>query len=184
MLIPPNAQQVFSGILFDVYHWQQPQFDGTETTFEMIARQPSVEIIATVGDKIIIEEQIQPGQAPYISLPGGRIEAGEKPDDAIKREMLEETGYEVGVLELYAHYDDTTKLYFPEFIYIGKQCSYLQTPNPEVGEKITTRLISFDDFLQLTRHERFFTAFSLRFELYEALLDPEKKQSLKEKLFS
>jgi ADP-ribose pyrophosphatase YjhB (NUDIX family) len=36
------------------------------------------------------------------SLPGGRVEAGESPEDAVVREMAEETGLDVRVLELIA----------------------------------------------------------------------------------
>lgn len=37
----------------------------------------------------------------YFSVPGGHIEFGEKAEDAIKREILEETGLEVDVIELF-----------------------------------------------------------------------------------
>lgn len=36
--IPPNAQRVFSGKIFDVYQWPQPLFDGSIATFEVAKR--------------------------------------------------------------------------------------------------------------------------------------------------
>jgi nucleoside triphosphatase len=36
----------------------------------------------------------------YFSVPGGHIEFGERAEDAIKREILEETGLDVEVIEL------------------------------------------------------------------------------------
>ena len=71
MGIPPKAKRVFHGVLHDVYQWKQKLFDGSSSTFEMIVRQPSTEIIATIGNKIIILEQQQPGRKAYPSLPGG-----------------------------------------------------------------------------------------------------------------
>jgi ADP-ribose pyrophosphatase YjhB (NUDIX family) len=39
------------------------------------------------------------GAAPHV-LPGGRLEPEESPDDAVRRELLEETGWSVGPLTL------------------------------------------------------------------------------------
>jgi 8-oxo-dGTP diphosphatase len=52
------------------------------------------------GKLLLVERGKEPLKG-YWSLPGGIVEAGEKLEDAICREVLEETGLEVEVLSLF-----------------------------------------------------------------------------------
>jgi ADP-ribose pyrophosphatase YjhB (NUDIX family) len=49
------------------------------------------------ADGILLVERAREPLASYWSLPGGVVEAGETLQSAIKREVLEETGLDVGV---------------------------------------------------------------------------------------
>lgn len=51
------------------------------------------------------------------------------------------------------------------------------------GEKIYPCWLSFDEFLQTTRHPKFAIPAELKFELYEALVDRKKYDSLKKEIF-
>jgi ADP-ribose pyrophosphatase YjhB (NUDIX family) len=53
------------------------------------------------GDRFLLVER---GRAPArgrFAFPGGRLEAGESPEEAARRELFEETGLEAGVLKLF-----------------------------------------------------------------------------------
>ena len=52
------------------------------------------------GNLLLVERAKEPLQG-YWSLPGGIVEAGEKLEDAIRREVLEETGLEVEPLSMF-----------------------------------------------------------------------------------
>ena len=52
------------------------------------------------GNLLLVERAKEPLKG-YWSLPGGIVEAGEKLEDAIRREVLEETGLEVGSLSVF-----------------------------------------------------------------------------------
>lgn len=93
-LIPSNAQRVFKGKIFDVYQWQQEMYDGTKSTFEMLKRPDTVEVIAIKDGKVVVLEEEQPNSPnSYYALPGGRHDVpGESTLQGAKRELLEETG--------------------------------------------------------------------------------------------
>lgn len=183
-VFPHDAKRVFKGKIFDVYQWEQKLFDGTFKTFERIARKGSANIIAVHNSQIMILMQEQPGSPLYPSLPGGQIEKHEDPLTAAKRELLEETGYESEELEIYkTQNDSSSKVYFPITTFISKHSKKIQEPNLDPGEKIQVTWVNFDDFLELARDPHFAIPLFLRYDMWEALLDSNKKESLRKTLF-
>ncbi|MFH1030235.1 MAG: NUDIX domain-containing protein [bacterium] len=182
MTIPKKAKKVFNGILFDVYHWEQKMFDGSFKTFEMLERLPTVDIITIANGKIITIIQEQPGRSAYPSLPGGAIEKNENPLEAAKRELLEETGYASSKIKLIDEYFGASKISFHEKVYLAKDCKKISEPNPDCGEKLKLKFLSFDEFLNLSRNNKFVAPWNLKFEMTEALLDRKKKEIFKKKL--
>ncbi len=182
--VPSNAKRVFKGILYDTYHWEQEMYDGTYQTFEKLVRKASTDILAVQGQKIMILMQEQPGKALYPSLPGGQIEKGEDTLFAAKRELLEETGYSSDEFILYkSQSDGGSKINFVVTTYIAKHCTKIQEPHLDAGEKIQITWVTFDEFLQLARDFTFTCPLWLKFEMYEALLDPKKKKDLRKTIF-
>ncbi len=179
--IPAHAQCVFKGKLFDVYQWEQVMFDGTTKTFEKVKR-PDTAIILPVldnGNILLIKEE-QPGKtSSYITACGGRIDEGEDILKAAKRELLEETGYEASEFILWKAICPSQKIDYVGYYFIAKGCRKIFDQSLDGGEKVDIKEVSFDEFLQIARKQRFMEK-ELIADLYEALLDQEQYLKIKE----
>lgn len=155
MKIPPQAKRVFKGIIFDVYHWQQKMFDGSEETFEMLKRVNTIEVIAVKDGKICISHQSQPTKKDFYSLFGGRAEEGEEPLVTAKRELLEESGMTSENWELYKSYRPLHKIDWEIYTFIAKDCKKVAEPKLDPGEKIETMELSFDEFINFVLSDKY-----------------------------
>lgn len=154
--IPEKAKKVFSGVLFDVYQWDQKQFDGTTKTFEKVKRRDTVGVIAVTADKkILILRQEQPGTTPFLGTCGGIIDVGEDVFEAAKRELLEETGCVSDTWELYEKTQPISKIDWALFTFIARGVKKIAEPALDSGEKVHVKEVPWEEFLQLLLDESF-----------------------------
>ncbi len=181
--IPPQATQVFKGKIFEVWQWEQKLFDGTTDTFEMLRRPNTANVIAVVGENILVCEQRQPDrQQAYLSLPGGRCDWNEDPLAAAKRELLEETGYASDDWEIFQEHSPEAKLDWTILTYVARNCRKAQEPHLDAGEEITARLLTFDEFLAMSDDPRYHEGEMIT-TLLRARLNPAMQSELRGKLF-
>ena len=154
--IPPDARRVFKGRLFDVYQWEQRLFDGSTATFEKLKRPDTAYVIPLTADrKLVLAEQEQPGASAVIGLLGGRLEDGEAQEEAASRELLEEAGLMANDLILWDSYQFLPKLDWAIYTFIAKDCKRVRDQSLDAGESIRLIEVSFDEFLDLVRQDRF-----------------------------
>ena len=180
--IPEHAKMVFKGKIFEVWQWEQKLFDGTTTIFERLKRPDTALVIATVGDEILLQEEEQPDTRAYVSLPGGRCEEGEHPLNSAKRELLEETGYASEDWSPFLEESPASKIQWTIHIFVARDCKKVQEVSLDAGEKIQTRLISFDEFIALADNPIFFER-ELKPILKQAQYDQKKREDLRALLF-
>ena len=154
--IPHQAKKVHTGPIFEVWQWEQPMFDGTTQTFEKLKRTDTVNVISVTPEgKIILGKQAQPSLQPFVGGFGGRIDEGENPESAARRELLEETGMEAGKLILWDSGQLYAKIDWAYYTFIAKDCKKTKKPNLEAGEKIELIETTFDGFVELAAQDNF-----------------------------
>lgn len=180
--IPPHAQCVFKGVMFDVYQWEQELFDGTTATFEKIKRPDTVVVFPVLPDgRILLTEQEQPGKPPFVGAAGGRMDEGEEVLVAAARELLEETGYKAERFELWHAEQPISKVQWAVYVFVAKGLTKVSEQNLDAGERIALKLVTFDEFMDIARTPQF-SEREIVPHIYEAMLDSEKMSALR-KLF-
>ncbi len=183
MNLPKNAKKVFEGIIFDVFQWPQKMFDGSTATFEKVVRENTVVIVPTVGKKIVILKQKQPGLNWYYDLPSGRMDkVGESPKQAALRELKEETGLVPKKIKLWKTYKPSGKVLQKVYFFIAYDCSKVYEQKLDPGEKIQVGYKTFDEFLKLSDHPRCFFG-PLMIDVLLARIHKQNYEYLKNALF-
>ena len=145
-LIPKDAKEVFTGVIYDVYQWQQELFDGSKTIFEMLRRPDTVTVIPVIDDKILVTEDHQPHTGSKMSFPGGRVDRGDTSTlGAAQRETEEETGYAFDSWKLVRVTQPHSKLEWFIYFYIASDAHKAGEPKLDSGERITPKVLSFDE---------------------------------------
>lgn len=169
--IPDNAKKMFTGVIFDVYQWEQELYDGSTATFEMLKRPATCLVIPIVNGKIAVAKQQQPMKGSFVSLLGGRQEPGEDPLESAKRELMEEAGLTSTDWTLFSTTMPYSKVDWTIYIYIAKACTKAAPQAHDAGEKIQVLELSFDEFIDTILSESF-----CGHELVEAVLRMKLEQ--------
>lgn len=126
--------------------------DGRIKEFELAKGGRVVCVLALTAEKsVVLVRQFRPGPEKVIlDMPGGGVGMMEKPEDAIKRELLEETGYAgnfqfVGT-SLHDAYSTRTNYNF-----VATDCVKVQEPAPDESEFIEVVEMPLEQFRQHLR---------------------------------
>jgi ADP-ribose pyrophosphatase len=110
-------------------------------------------IAITTDNKVIIAQQFRPGPEKIMDeLPGGIVDAGEKPEQAMVRELAEETGYQPGAIEYLGvcHYDAYVNGERHYFLLTG--CTPLAGgAHTEEDEQVEVRLVTIEELLAIAK---------------------------------
>lgn len=167
-------------MLFDVYQWKQKLFDGSSAVFEKVKRrEDTVTIIPVTPDKkfVTVYEE-QPGSKPFVSVPAGRMYQNEDPQDAAKRELLEETGYAPKKLALWDSLQPSGHIDWAHYIFIARDCEKIRPQHLDAGEKIKTRVVSFAQFIRTASRDDF-RAKDVALKVFRTLSGPKGERKLR-----
>jgi len=183
--LPAHAQKVFSGIIFDIYQWEQELFDGSKTIFEKAKRKvDSVNVLPiTKEKKIVLNKQEQPGEAPFIGALGGRMDTGETPLETAQRELQEEAGIRAKTFQLLHAIHPDIKVDWVCYTFIAKELSFNHGKALDAGEKNELIEVTFDEYLDIVAQDNYRDSEIALFFL-KATRRPEKLRELKQELFN
>lgn len=154
-LIPENAECVFKGIIFDVYHWQQELYDGSFTIFEMLKRPDTVEVLAIKDGKIVVQEQEQPGTKMFLDFPCGRHDVESESElEAAKRELLEETGMSFRNWKLIDVHQPHKKIDWLVYTFLATEFISQVDQKLDAGERINVTFKSIEEIKELQQDDK------------------------------
>jgi len=151
-----SSQVVYAGKVFGIRRDEVIEPSGVRATREVITHPGSVVVLPVLTDgQVLLIQQYRYAARDYLwELVAGRIDAGETPEHAAERELIEETGYRATkfhtFLELFPSpglLEEKMFLYMAEGLTAGKA-------SPEEDEKIISRAFNHKQMEELLRNRK------------------------------
>lgn len=114
-----------------------------------------INVIAITEDgRFVIERQYRHGtQSVDYELCAGTIEKGEKPIEAAKRELLEETGYTGGEWTLYCEsYPNPAAMTTTNYSFLAKGVKFSGQRHLERTEDISISLLTYEELKEMVKN--------------------------------
>lgn len=153
--ITVSTEQIFEGKIISLQVDTVTLPDGNQATREVVRHPGAVAVLALRGDKMLVVDQFrQPLGRCEVEIPAGKLERGEDPLEAAKRELQEETGYSCGkIRKLQSFYtspgfaDEIIHLYLAEELISGDMM-------PDDDEFLEMSEITLDEAYRLIQEQR------------------------------
>lgn len=136
---------------FRVVSVRQQLANGQEKNSAIVRHPGAVTILPMIDDRhVCLIQNFRPSvNETLIELPAGTLEPGEAPEATAARELLEETGYEAGKIELLHSFllspgilDERMRLYLATEL-------VEKAPAREPGEQISNLILAWEDAVAL-----------------------------------
>ncbi len=133
-----NSKVVYEGKVITVLKDDVVVSDGHKSFREVVLHSGGVVIVALKDDDtiLLVKQYRYPLKSVNIELPAGKLEYGENPDDASKRELEEETGYCAKVWKALGYINTTPGICTEKlYLYSAKDLEFIGE-HPDEGEII------------------------------------------------
>ena len=135
-----NSKVVYEGKVITVIRDDVEVADGHKSFREVVLHSGGVVILALKDDNTIlmVKQYRYPLKHLNLELPAGKLEHGENPDDACKRELEEETGYRAKTWKSLGFINTTPGICTEKlYLYMAKNLEFVGE-HPDEGEILKT----------------------------------------------
>ena len=133
-----DSNVVYSGKVITVLKDNVEVSDGHKSFREVVVHSGGV-VIAAMKDEntiLLVKQYRYPLKKVNIELPAGKLEIGENPDEACKRELEEETGYRAKYWKSIGYINTTPGICTEKlYLYLAKDIEFVGE-HPDEGEII------------------------------------------------
>lgn len=148
---------VYSNRFLTVYQdrLQRSNQSIVEDYYSIKRRDAAFIIALTQEEKIPLVYQYKNGIKNLIwELPAGFIESKEKPEDAARRELLEETGFSANKFELLGTYVPNPSITSNQnFVFLASQAKKISEQRLDINEEIKVELFDFKKLVDSVRQQ-------------------------------
>lgn len=146
-----NSEVVYDGKVVTIIRDDVEVADGHKSFREVILHSGGVVIVALKDNEtiLLVKQFRYPIKQVVYELPAGKLEIGENPDEACKRELEEETGYQAKTWKSLGFINTspgicTEKLY----LYLAKDLEFIGE-HPDEGEIIKCYEFKLSDVIEM-----------------------------------
>lgn len=149
-----STKRVYNGKVVFVDYDDIETSDGHKSFREVIRHPGGVVIVAEKDEKtiLLVKQYRYPLKDVSLELPAGKLEYGEDPDEAAKRELEEETGYVAKTWKSLGYIFTTPGICDEKlYLYHAKDLTFTK-PNPDEGEILEEFEYKIEDVFKLIKN--------------------------------
>lgn len=146
-----DSKVVYEGKVVTVLRDDVEVADGHKSFREVVLHSGGVVIVALKNDNTIlmVKQYRYPLKHVNLELPAGKLEIGENPDEACKRELEEETGYRAKSWKSLGFINTTPGICTEKlYLYLAKDLEFVGE-HPDEGEIIKTFEYNLNDIFSM-----------------------------------
>ena len=149
-----HSEVVYDGKVITVICDDVEVADGHKSFREVVLHSGGVVILAMKDEDtvILVKQYRYPLKHVNIELPAGKLEKGENPDFAAKRELEEETGYQAKTWKSLGYINTTPGICTEKlYLYLAKDLVFVGE-HPDEGEILRCQEYKLNDVMQMVQN--------------------------------
>lgn len=134
-----SSKELLKTVVFDVTSRHSVSADGLEGDYIVVNCRDWCVVIPDMGEDFLMVKQWRHGEKVLsVEFPGGVIDDGEAPEEAARRELLEETGCEAGKLTKLASFNPNPALFSNHYhVFLAEDLKQVSEQNLDEDEYVS-----------------------------------------------